>query len=320
MADITVLLTGLPRREQGRPAVVAVRAQQEILLPAENLVAVQEDLALTAKMVGASWVIQVAGSSCLCGSRKDKQMGLLVFTESQSFMPANYGITNKTIVTAIAVGGGAGGENNSSGNIGGAAGCGGKAYPDSSGYGGGGGGGGGGFGAGGGGAGGYGDAKYALGGNGGGAGEVITKNITFSDPSESISITIAGRAAAATAGEPTSIGSLVIAKGGERNGGGKAYGGEYTDEYGTGGGGGAGGYQLGAWFNNHTDGGDGGSRDSNAGSGNGSGGGGGAGRSNSKSGAGGAYGGGAGGGGGGNGKDGYCHAGKAGQGVVVLFW
>lgn len=276
-------------------------------------------------MDGVSWVRRAVELSCLCGSRKDKQMGLLVFTESQSFVPANYGITNKTMVTAIAVGGGAGGENNSSGDVGGAAGCGGKTYPDSSGYGGGGGGGGGGFGAGGGGAGGNGNRKYALGGNGGGAGEVVTKTITFSDPFKSISITVAGRAAAATAGESTSIGSLVIAKGGVRNGGGKAYGGEYTDEYGTGGGGGAGGYQLGAWFNNYTDGGSGGHNESDANGGVGSGGGGGAGRSDSKAGAGGTYGGGAGGyakynQAGVAGEDGDCYMGKAGQGVVLLFW
>lgn len=213
-------------------------------------------------------------------------MGFLVITESMSFVPADYGINKNTSVTAILVGSGAGGSSakNSSGTVyaaGGASGCGGVGTKDStfstiSG---------GGFGAGGGG-GAYKDGKLA--GNGGGAGEIVIKNIVFSNPSTAVTITVGQRVSADTPGEATSIGNYATASGGKVGAGGKGR-------------------------NNATY------------YGGGSSGGGGVGRSSSKAGTGGSYGGGAGGYAHGNngivhGEDGYCYAGESGKGVVLLFW
>ena len=260
-------------------------------------------------------------------------MGFLMITESMNFVPADYGIDRKTPVTAILVGSGAGGSSAKSpgGTVyaaGGASGCGGIGSCASS-YGAyGAGGGGGGFGAGGGGGSYVSSNKYA--GNGGGAGEIVTKVIMFSNTSEAITITVGQRVSADTPGETTSIGNLATASGGKVGAGGKGR--DRTGD-GGGGGGGAGGFQIGMGFIKSTAG-AGGERgryyDSPyavATPGTGAAGGGGGTGSTGDNVSGGKFGGGAGGTSSSsddtspsNGEDGWCLMGKAGSGVVLLMW
>lgn len=263
-------------------------------------------------------------------------MGFLLITESMSFTPSDYGIDSKTPVTAVLVGSGAGGstayggvEGGGSGfGAGGASGRGGIGSADSGYNAAGGGGGGGGFGAGGGGGSYTSRSKYA--GNGGGAGEIVTKCIMFSNASEAITITVGRRVPADTPGEATSIGNLAKANGGKVGAGGK---GRDQATYSGGGGGGAGGFQLGMGFIKSTAG-TGGEEGRSYNSpyavatpGTGAGGGGGGAGSTKDKTSGGKFGGGAGGKksssddtSASKGEDGWCLMGKAGSGVVLLMW
>lgn len=208
-------------------------------------------------------------------------MGFLLLQETQTFIPRKAGIPANSMITVIAIGGGAGGGNcvdTTTTVKGGRSGEPGEGRTNSSGTPlGGGGGPGAGFGAGAGGAGCV-DLGWS-GGSGGGAGEVVTKTFLLEDPDEEIAVTIAQKVAAQTAGQSTSFGSYVTAKGGAPGQPGGAYDTSWDEDYEiatkhvafgglsgngidrggrstsgdsykdfTGGGGGAGGYQIGLFL------------------------------------------------------------------------